>query len=154
MAEAICFSTAEKPEFGDFEWCYGQFGLVRDPSESGEQLTNPYAWAGGWKCFIIDTPEDNAETYVRELCSAEISIDGSSGAMTIKHCIYELDGESFDDSVTADFSFTGNITGGKLDVTGSGRITMNYFWKENGREYALGDFMLPDGTEAYIALLR
>ncbi|MBR1739385.1 MAG: hypothetical protein IJ737_03745 [Ruminococcus sp.] len=152
--EAMQYSTDEKPSFEDFEWCYGQFGLIRDPSETGEALTEPYSWTGGWKCLIIDTPEGSADSYIRELCSVDIFINGGTASLTIQHYIYEIDGESFDDSITADFGFSGTASAGRIDATGSGRISIDYFWREGGHEYAVGDLILQDGTDAYIALYR
>ena len=153
-AEAENFSTDEKPSFEDFEWCYGQFGLVRDPPENCEFLTDPISWSGGWKCFIIYTTAENADPYIREINNVNIGVDGTALALKMKHYLYEVDGESYDDSVTSDFDFSGKVYQGMFDALGVGRVTMTSFWKKDGHEYAVGDYLLQSGENVYIAFMR
>ena len=99
--EAANYSTDEKPSFSDFEWCYGQFGLVQDPPNNVEYLMQPGSWTGGWKCMIVYSTSENGGQYIREINNVYIGIEDTSISMTVKHYIYEIDGESYDDSITA-----------------------------------------------------
>lgn len=152
--EAAKYSTDEKPSFSEFEWCYGQFGLVRDPPSDVEFLMESGSWTGGWKCMIVYSTSENDEQYIREINNVYIDIEGTDIDMTVKHYIYEIDGESYDDSVTADWKLSGQVTNGPFEVVGGERVTMRSFWRQNGHEYAVGDMMLQDGTDAYIAFYR
>ncbi|SDA24839.1 zinc-ribbon domain-containing protein [Ruminococcus sp. YE71] len=152
--DAVNYSTDEKPSFSDFEWCYGQFGLVRDPPSDVEFLMESGSWTGGWKCMIVYSTSENDEQYIREINNVYIDIEGTDIDMTVKHYIYEIDGESYDDSITANWTLTGQVTNGPFEVVGGERVTMRSFWRQNGHEYAVGDMMLQDGTDAYIAFYR
>ena len=151
--EAEKYSTRERPDYDEFEWCYGQFGLIRDMPEGAEPLTNPYSWAGGWKCLMVYDSESSE--FSRELSNVDIGIYGEDSAALIVDWYYmEFNGDGVNEETMEDTSFYGSIVDGQLQVIGSGRITMEHFWKENNAEYAVGDFMLPDGTSVYIAMTR
>ena len=53
-----------------------------------------------------------------------------------------------------DSSFNGDWTGGKMDVVGSGRITIDSWWQLNGRQYGAGEFIWPSGEKPRILLVR
>ncbi len=153
LAEAFEYSTYERPAFDQFEWCYGQNGMIKDVPEGAEELSNPFSWSGGWKCMVIY--ENSNDTFVREIDNADINVyeDGSAD-LTMDWYYIEVNNEPLSEETMEDTIFSGGVKKGKLVVTGSGKITMKHLWKENGAEYAVGDFMLPDGTTVYIAMTR
>ena len=154
QAEAQRFSTDEKPEFSDFEWCYGQNGLIKEQPTDGKTLPHSDQWVGGWKGFIVKTPNSADSKYIREVNNVDINIIEEKVTLTIRHHLYEVEGEVSDDSVTADFVSKGNVQDKGIDVSGTQHIYIKSFWKADGHEYAVGELTEADGTEAYIALMR
>jgi hypothetical protein len=153
-AEALRFSTDEKPEFSEFEWCYGQYGLIKEQPDDVKALTVWDQWVGGWKGFIVHTPADAKDKFSREVNNVDISIVEDKVTATVKHHLYEVDGEVFDDSVTADFVLKGDVDGYGIDVQGKQHMIISCFWKQDGHEYALGEITDEDGRQSYIALMR
>jgi hypothetical protein len=154
QAEAQRFSTNEKPEFSDFEWCYGQNGLITEQPSNGKNLPKSDQWIGGWKGFIAKSPTSADSKYIREVNNVDINIVEEKVTLTIRHHLYEIEGEVSDDSVTADFVFKGDVQDKGIDVSGTQHIYIKSFWKADGHEYAVGELTDTDGTEAYIALMR
>ncbi len=146
----------EPPDFSDFSWCYGQYGLLRDIPEGGVQMTDLSSWKGNWKCMIIYTPQDVTETMIRELNYAEIFSLGDDPALRVQPAVYEADGVCSDRSDAPLRIYPGELYNGWLytSAEGDGDIILYYFWQQDGHEYALGDYRIDETTEYYIALTR
>lgn len=153
-AEAQQFSTNEKPEFSDFEWCYGQNGQIREPPSDSKTLPVWDQWVGGWKGFAVYVPTDADSKFIREVNNVDISIVDDKVTVTVKHHLYEMEGEEYDDSITADFVYTGYVVDHGIDVQGEQHMVIKSFWKKDGHEYAVGNLTDKDGNKAYIALMR
>lgn len=59
----------------------------------------------------------------------------------------------FDEGDT-NYTFTGDWTGGVMDVVGSGRITIESFWQQGNQQYAAGTYIWPSGEKDTIVLVR
>ena len=155
-AEAGQYSTNARPSFDEFEWCFGQNGLIYTPSSGVDMITEPLGFTGGWKAMVIYNPSNYAGTFIRELDNVDIGINGDSVDMTFDWYLMSYDtSESYNEEDMADTLFLGSVSGSGFTVTaGDAELTMNYFWKADGKEYALGTMQLPDLTSAYVALIR
>lgn len=155
LKEAEYFSTDQRPEFGEFEWCFGQNDLIREAPEGAEVITNPLGYSGGWKVMIIYTPQSSDEEYMRELDNFKIDIDGSNVTITVDWYQMEVAGnEIYDEQDMEDTTFTGAATDRGIFVTGAAEISITDLWKDYDKEYATGTIVTNDGTNAYLAMVR
>lgn len=155
--EASTYSTFARPSFSEFEWCYGQNGLVYSPPDDATLITNSYGYSGGWKAMVIYNPTNYSGTYMRELDNVfiEIGTNGGDVAMTIDWYYMSIDStEDYYEDDMEDSYFSGRISGNGFTATGQATVKMNWFWKTSSNEFALGTIDLSDGTSAYIALYR
>ena len=158
-SEAMVYSTYARPTFNDFDWCFGQFGLVYEPQGDVTRLTNALSYSGGWKCMIIYNPTNVSGTYIRELDNVSITVDQALIDLTIDWYMMYNDAysEPENEESMEDTHFQGYNLNGCLTVTNDSlgtKLVLEPFWKENGYEYALGTMYLSDGTSAYVALTR
>ena len=157
-SEAMSYDTSERPSFDEFEWCYGQYGLIYAPPEGADMITNPLGYSGGWKSMIIYNPTNSSGSYSRELDNVIIGINSGAVDMTIDWYYFEEPfSESYDMSGDPDTLFLGNTFDGGFSVSSTdytATIVLSYFWKADGKEYALGTIATADGIPAYIALVR
>ena len=158
-AEAMAYSTNARPTFSEFDWCYGQFGLVYEPPGNADRITNSLGFSGGWKCMIIYNPTNNAGTFIRELDNVSIGVNGGAVDLTVDWYLMSNDAQAGleNEEDMADTLFLGSASNGGVSVSNAERNTsmnINYFWKDDGKEYALGTMRLSDGLEAYVALTR
>lgn len=151
MNEALSYSTYDKPSFEEFEWCYGQNGLVTSPPEKAEPITNAWGFTGGWKAMIVY----NDGSGMREIDNCMITMSDDIITLTMDWYYSEVlnsEGSSMEDM--DDTVFYGISTGGGLAVDGPSAITLNHFWKYGGKEYSVGTVNTASGSAAYIALVR
>ena len=155
-AEAGQYSTYARPSFDEFEWCFGQNGLIYTPSSGVDMITEPLGFTGGWKAMVIYNPSNYAGTFIRELDNVDIGVNGDAVDLTIDWYLMSYDtSETYNEEDMEDTLFLGSVSGSGFNVSsGETTLTMNYFWKADGKEYALGTIQLPDYTSAYIALIR
>ena len=157
IPDASKMSTDESAESEDaygFSWEGGK-PQWKNLSSDAVEIEDLKYLTGGWKATIISDPENE-----RGVCCADymnISISGSKSAveLTMKwdERYYKNSGETIDveddDSV-----LTGQYSDGEISVTGAGSVTLNGFWYDGGKEYAVGTYIWPDGVTGYIALVR
>ncbi len=158
-AEAMAYSTYQRPTFDEFEWCYGQNGFIYEPPASGSVITNDLGFSGGWKCMIIYNPTNIEGTYIRELDNVDIVVENGLVDLTIDWYLMTNDTQAGIDNEESmpDLKLTGSSLGGGISVSNDDVNTsmiISSFWKENGYEYALGTMQLSDGMLAYVALTR
>ena len=75
MEDPWALSASERPRLEEFEWCFGQFGLIRQAPENAEYLSDVQSYNGGWKAMIIYDPDDSDGSFTRELDNITISVD-------------------------------------------------------------------------------
>jgi preprotein translocase subunit SecG len=159
-SEAMHYSTDERPTFNDFDWCYGQNGLVSTPPEGASLITNPYGFSGGWKSFMVYELDGVEGSNVREINNVNILINGDKADVTVSWYYGEVPySEPFYHEVNETSHFSGNVTGGVIEAYGGAELNNSYvvfdrFWRADGKEYALGSMIIPSGKTIYIALVR
>lgn len=153
------FSTADIPSLGDvsdFRWNAVDGGSWANLSGEALRLNDFDAVKGGWKAYILDDPAGVFSEYSIERF-ANIVISGSASEPEVLvdwvYVVFGDTGEGQDDSMS-DSVYDGTWDGGLLDAYGAGRIVLYNFYYENGREYAVGSIMWPDGVDGAIALVR
>ena len=159
--EALSYSTYQRPDFSEFEWCFGQNGLIYIPTDYDEMITEPLGYSGGWKAMIIYNPTNSAGTFIRELDNFDIIISDKSAYVTIDWYLMETDGselsyeEDMSDTVFSGYIYSDGISA-VYAPNGSEQSSMilSSFWKKDGKEYALGEIATSDGLWAYVALVR
>lgn len=158
--EAMRLSTSARPSFDEFEWCFGQNGLVYTQPEGTEPITDPLGFSGGWKAMVIYNPSNSAGTFIRELDNVDIGINGDTVDLTIDWYLMSVDSsEMTNEEGMPDTMFLGTIPeeytgGGFRAFNGQRTVNMVYFWREGTSQYALGTLTTEDGLPAYIALTR
>lgn len=107
---------------------------------------------GGWKAYMLSA--DGADT-TKHLFNINISAsqNGAKLVCTWYYVLLGSDNKTQDDN-TPPSTFNGSWSDGTITATGSGKITLKDFYYDGSKEYAVGDFMWPDGTSAAIALVR
>ena len=125
-------------------------------TSSAVKLTEFDAVTGGWKAYLLDDPSGKINQNSTEHF-ANIRISGSTlVAKTVIDWIYATstdEGDGYDDT-SPDSVFNGSWSDGAFSGLGPGKLTLSDFYYENGREYAVGTYMWPDGIESIIALTR
>lgn len=153
--EAMSMSTYARPTFDEFWWCYGQNGFIYTPPTGADMINDPLGYSGGWKAMVIYNPSNMAGTYMRELDNIDIGVYSDSCTITIDWYYMEIDStESYNEEDMADSNFFGYVTNTGLYASGDADISLNYLWKEDGKEYALGTIITSDGLPAYLAMVR
>lgn len=157
--ESLVYSTEQRPKFEEFEWCYGQYGLVYDMPPTAYKLTNDLGFNGGWKCMIIYNPTNSSGTYIRELNNVHMYVQNGLVDLVIDWYMISNDvyAEPENEEDMKDIVYNGSSLNGGVSVSNTETNTsliLSSFWKEGGYEYAVGSMLLGDGTVAYVALYR
>ena len=158
-AEAAAYSTQDRPIFAEFDWCYGQNGLIMSPPQGADLIDNYFAAGGGWKSMLIyeDTEGIGA---TREIDNIELFFDGNRVTLSVDWYYVEppySEAYYMDEGTVTQFSgaVNGSVIHTAADVNGSTvTIDLYSFWRFDGKQYALGTLYLPDGTSNYLALVR
>ena len=158
-AEAAAYSTQDRPTFAEFDWCYGQNGLIMSPPQGADLIDNYFATGGGWKSMLIyeDTEGIGA---TREIDNIELFFDGNRVTLSVDWYYVEppySEAYYMDEGTVTQFSgaVNGSVIHTAADVNGSTvTIDLYSFWRVDGKQYALGTLYLPDGTSNYLALVR
>ena len=154
LAEAAGYSTRERPTPEEFGWCYGQFGYTDKMPEGCERMTDPYGWSGDWKVLMITDPGGN-----NYICTSNfyITVENGSADIIIDWYYSSAHGEAKDNiSIYPDSTYSGTATEESMITYGGGKMTLKEFWKQDGKEYAVGDIVYEgDGSNyTYVALMR
>lgn len=152
--DPVRFNATETPSLADFLWLSPERlqGVLPD---GAERMTASKYVCEGWKCYLYGDPDGLYVAMMERF--ANVYINDSNGYIELLvDWFYVFDGstgEGFEDS-TPDSSFTGVWSDGRLDVLGSGSITLTDFYYLDGCEYAIGTMLWPDGTPLFVALVR
>lgn len=147
-------NTDEKAGIRDaegFSWENGWTYLSTD----AEQITDFSAVTGGWKAVIISDPFELRNSYTTDYMNIHISGTAAKLDVTMNWGIrfFNSDGTSIDASGYPS-ALSGSYSDYTLTATGSGKLVITAFFKDNGKEYAVGNYTWPDGIVAYVGLIR
>ena len=153
--EAMSLSTDERPKMDEFGWIYGQESFIYAPPGFGEIQYNPLSWSGSWKYMIILNPTNSSGIFTRSWGNITIGVYNGAADCTIDWYMGGTDYSEMYEENAPDSHFFGDVSGGGLTANGDmGFLSLEYMWKYDGGQYAIGTFTTKDGLPAYIALMR
>lgn len=150
---ASSMSTTDKAGLRDaegFSWENGWTYLSPD----AEQLTDYSLLTGGWKATMISDPFELRDSLGTDYFNVSLSGNASSAEVTINWGLRILKSVGTVDDSGNKSSLSGKFSNGKLTAVGSGSITIEGFFYDNGKEFAVGTYTWPDGVVGYIGLIR
>lgn len=157
---AAGFSTSEFPDLTTFDWYTPSIGSNAVPGflNSATPITNHTLVEGGWKMLVVWDPQRARNAYCWDIENAQIwNQGGDSVSMNVTpYIFYEPDlGYTTDISNQPAASYLGNWMYDTFHVTvGYTDIDINYFYEYDGKQYAVGTIVAPDGTTGEVALVR
>ena len=148
-------STTDRPDFSDFVW-YLDDVMYNGVPEHAINITDRALVNGDWKALIVHDPERIMESFATEYLNVNIETADRGVTMTLDwyEMYFEYDAEPFDVSNLEDSEFYGQWEGDGFWASGPGTIHINQFYEINVKQFAIGAYDSPDGTPAYIALVR
>lgn len=150
---ANSMNTSEKAGLMDaegFSWDKGWTYLT----SGKKQITDYSLLTGGWKATMTTDPFELRDSYAIDYFNVSFSGSKSSAKVTINWGLRILKSVGTVDETGSTSSMSGSFSGGKLTATGSGKISIDGFYYENGKEFAVGTYTWPDGVIGYIGLIR
>lgn len=155
----VAFSSASAARadctLDDFYWYIEgvkQNGIPRDAAI----ITDKSKISGAWKCFVEVDPQDQRQSAAVQYAFVNIAVQGDEIKFNLNPLRIKFAREaSFHDlSRQADSIYRGRWENGGIYVTGPGNIRIKKFYSHNGRQYAIGEGLLPDGCLENYALVR
>lgn len=151
----VNLSTEERPDLGDFLW-YTEDVLYNGVPSDANIIDNIGPLTGSWKALIIYDPNNEHNSSAMEFLN--IALAGAAESLSLTLDWYQIfwanEGESFDETDMEDGVFLGKWENGGLWASGAGTIRLTQFYKQSGKQYAVGTMDTPDGTPALVALVR
>ena len=148
-------STEERPDLEDFLW-YTEDVLYNGVPSDANIIDNIGPLTGSWKALIIYDPNNEHNSSAMEFLN--IALAGAAESLSLTLDWYQIfwanEGESFDETDMEDGVFLGKWENGGLWASGAGTIRLTQFYKQSGKQYAVGTMDTPDGTPALVALVR
>ena len=147
------FSTTAKAGIMDaegFSWNKGWTYL----SSNAKPVSNFSELTGGWKAIMISDPLELMDSYATDYMNVDITGSASSLTVTMNWGTRIAKQLGTVDASGSSSSMTGSYSNGEITAVGSGRITINSFCYDYGKEFAVGTYTWPDGVIGYIGLIR
>jgi len=147
------YSTSETPTLADFQWA--DYDVLHGARPEGRETLGRGEVSGGWKCYMVDDPEGVSDSTMERLMNVYIDMNGVEAVVTLDWFYahdYGTD-EGFDED-GPDSVFDGFWQDEMIGAVGPGRVELTDFWYLDGFEYAVGEFMWPDGVPAAMFLVR
>lgn len=147
-------ATTERPRLSDFMWYFDGVYYNGIP----EDVTYVYDFeqlVGDWKGFIFLDPERKFNSYAFQFLNVKIDIDAQRAYVVFDMYQYCPENSEIIDMNSEKQEYSGNYENGSLFASGIGNVHIDtfYYGKDN-RQYAVGYLDTPDGTPAYLALVR
>ena len=149
------YSTTARPSLSDFMWYFDNVHYNGVPADAtyiydSEQLV------GDWKGFIFYDPDRKMNSYGIEFLNVNLKIDGQKADVAFD--LYELHFENTEvisEEGSPILNYSGNFEAGAVYATGGGNVHIDTFYTmPDKKQYAVGYIDTPDGTPAYLALVR
>ena len=122
---------------------------------NAQPLTEAYQVLGGWKAYFVLDPQQKQGESIQKTANLHIGFGQSDLTVTVNwHEMFHGDLQAGIPDRAPDTVFRGSWSAGGIEAVGSGRITLETFGYWQGREYAAGHMIWPDGTDSVIGLIR
>lgn len=149
------YSTTARPSLSDFMWYFDNVHYNGIPSEA-TYIYDSEQIVGDWKGFIFYDPERKMNSYGVEFLNVNLKIDGQKADVAFD--LYELyfeNTEVINEEGGPLLNYSGNFEAGAVYATGGGNVHIDTFYTmPDKKQYAVGYLDTPDGTPAYLALVR
>lgn len=149
------YSTTQRPSLSDFMWYFDNVHYNGIPSEA-TYIYDSEQIVGDWKGFIFYDPERKMNSYGIEFLNVNLKIDGQKADVAFD--LYELHFENtevINEEGGPLLNYSGNFEAGAVYATGGGNVHIDTFYTmPDKKQYAVGYLDTPDGTPAYLALVR
>ncbi len=146
---------SDRPEDADFiDWYVGDVFQNGVP-ENAEKITDFGSVTGSWKAMLyLDPGNENGRESIR-LFNVFIDAGQEAPEMTVSwYAVYWFeDDASYSEEDCPGILLTGAWSDGRFSLTGDAEVDITDFYRQNGKEYAVGSWN-DDGTEGYLALVR
>ena len=148
--------TKEAPKDADFSNWYIGKAQVKGMPRNVSTLTTLDDVQGGWKALFFQDPKNKYGVKAYTLANVIIAGAGSDLTFTIKrhNTRFLTNNEKIDEEKESDDVFQAKWTGGKLNASGAGSLTITSFWEQDGKQYAIGTFDSPDGIPVSLGMVR
>lgn len=146
-------STGERPTWEEFRWYLDDVqknGVWKD----AVQFTDFDQMLGSWKAYIVYDPYHNMDSYAEEILNVELTGSAAEAHAVMDWYIIYWGEEPYDVSTEEDSIFSGSYENGEWYLTGSGNIIISQFYIHEGKQYAFGSLLTPDGVIADLVLMR
>jgi hypothetical protein len=146
---------AQYADMGD-TFLNGSSGFVwQNLNGSAVKLTDFSAVQGGWKAYIVSSPDD-VEHSVTYLMNIKLSGTPEKVTVTLDWDYFYVNYSGDEGhSSEEDSVYTGPWTSvGTVYAEGAGAVSLYEFDEQDGRQYGLGTVFWPDSTYGAIALVR
>lgn len=155
-------------DYGDIDWSTLEYGDEKTAadfsytdgwktmSSSANRVTDFDSVVGFWKAVMITDPESKtSEGKTTDYFNVEIA--GSPGDSFViinwDRRVNAKTGEVQELRGSA-IGLSGAFTNGGIKASNGSTIEITDFWKDNGTEYAVGEYLWTDGTKGYFGLVR
>ena len=149
------YSTTQRPSLSDFMWYFDNVHYNGIPLDA-TYIYDSEQIVGDWKGFIFYDPERKMNSYGIEFLNVNLKIDGQKADVAFD--LYELhleNTEVINEEGGPVLSYSGNFEAGAVYATGGGNVHIDSFYTmPDKKQYAVGYLDTPDGTPAYLALVR
>lgn len=148
------YSTTERPSLSDFMWYFDGVHYTGIP-ENVEYIMESDKIVGDWKGFIFYDPDRKMNSYGMEFLNVNIDINGQKSNVTFDCYQYYPENSEAIDVSGQELKYSGDFEYGSVYATGGGNVHIDTFYtNEGGKQYGVGYIDTPDGTPAYLALVR
>ena len=103
---------------------------------------------------MISDPLELMNSYATDYFNVSFSGSASSAEVRMNWGIRISKAVGTVDASDTSSPMSGSFSSGKLTAKGSGSISIEGFYYENGKEFAVGTYTWPDGVIGYIGLIR
>lgn len=153
-APAVVYSASTPPAPSEFTWFTNGVLRTKQPPEGAVRVSDVQSITGDWKCLILYSPEADFSLQGFAFCNTTLSGDASAMTTTFKWNTFVFGGQTIDQRNEANAVFSGSYADGAVSMSGPGAFRLEYIYELDGRQYAFGQYIPPDGESAMIAMVR
>ena len=147
-------ATTERPKLSDFMW-YFDGAYYNGIPDGVTYVYDSAQMVGDWKGFIFLDPERKMNSYAFQFMNVNLDIDGQRAFVVFDMYQYCPENSEAFDMNGEKQEYSGNFENGAVYATGIGNVHIDtFYFGDDNREYAIGYLDTPDGTPAYLALVR
>ncbi len=139
--------------FQEFDWYVDEVMVTGVPA-GAKSLTDLSEILGSYHAYVLYDPY-NSTGYKADMLG-DVLVDAGQNDLVVNidwTYIYYHKNEAGKKDDTQSV-FRGSFEDGKLSASGPGNLSIDVFYKQNGRTYACGTMETTDGTPAFIALVK